>query len=100
MHQPVTPSMCPSTHQPSRMLRLGTPFSAAFIPLVPEASSGNCGVVPPISPPDASSSPTPRVKSWRNTLCTDLRKAFLSLKNLPNMNLPPLFLGCSLPAYT
>jgi starch phosphorylase len=38
MAQPVTPSMQPSIHQPSRIDRLGTPFSAAFMPLVPEAS--------------------------------------------------------------
>jgi hypothetical protein len=30
MAQPVTPSMQPSIHQPSRMLRLGTPLMAAF----------------------------------------------------------------------
>ena len=30
--------MQPSIHQPSRIDKLGTPFIAAFIPLVPEAS--------------------------------------------------------------
>src|SRR5712671_4424309 len=45
MDQPVIPSMCPSTHQPSRTLKLGTPLRAAFMPLVPEASSGYCGVL-------------------------------------------------------
>ena len=34
MAQPVCPSIQPSIHHPSRMLRLGTPLSAAFIPLV------------------------------------------------------------------
>jgi len=34
-------------HQPSRMLRLGTPFSAAFMPLVPEASKGKLRRVEP-----------------------------------------------------
>src|SRR5580765_838910 len=43
--QPVTPSMQPSIHQPSRMLKLGTPLNAAFMPLVPEASSGRNGVL-------------------------------------------------------
>ena len=38
------PSTQPSIHQPSRILKLGTPFSAAFMPLVPEASKGRCGV--------------------------------------------------------
>jgi hypothetical protein len=38
MAQPVNPSMQPSIHHPSRIDRLGTPFSAAFMPLVPEAS--------------------------------------------------------------
>ena len=47
MAQPVTPSTQPSTHQPSRTLRLGTPFSAAFMPLVPEAS---CGTLRRIQP--------------------------------------------------
>src|SRR5262249_16619275 len=44
MAHPVTPSMQPSTHQPSSTLRLGTPLSAAFIPLVPDAWRGGCGV--------------------------------------------------------
>ncbi len=44
MAQPVTPSMWPSTHQPSSTDRLGTPLNAAFMPLVPEASSGGSGV--------------------------------------------------------
>jgi hypothetical protein len=33
------------------MLRLGTPFRAAFIPLVPEASNGGCGVFSHTSTP-------------------------------------------------
>ncbi len=37
--------MQPSIHQPSRMLSEGTPFSAAFMPLVPEASIGGWGVL-------------------------------------------------------
>ena len=44
MAQPVIPSTCPSIHHPSNMLRLGTPLSAAFIPLVPDASRGRSGV--------------------------------------------------------
>jgi hypothetical protein len=38
--QPVTPSIWASNHQPSRTLKFRTPFKAAFMPLVPEASSG------------------------------------------------------------
>jgi hypothetical protein len=29
----------PSSHQPSRILRFGTPFREAFMPLVPQAQS-------------------------------------------------------------
>jgi len=36
-------STWPSIHRPSRMPRVGTPLSAAFMPLVPEASFGGCG---------------------------------------------------------
>src|SRR5512145_857617 len=50
--QPVTPSMHPSIHQPSSTERLGTPFRAAFMPLVPEASSGRNGVLSHTSEPD------------------------------------------------
>jgi hypothetical protein len=50
----VTPSTCPSIHHPSRTLRLGTPFRAAFIPLVPEASSGGSGVFSQTSAPAVS----------------------------------------------
>jgi Phosphofructokinase len=42
--QPVTPSTWPSSHHPSRILKLGTPLRAAFMPLVPEASKGRWGV--------------------------------------------------------
>ncbi len=49
--QPVTPSICPSTHQPSSTLKLGTPFIAAFMPLVPEASIGGSGVFSHTSTP-------------------------------------------------
>ena len=38
MAQPVMFSAQPSIHQPSRTLSEGTPLSAAFMPLVPEAS--------------------------------------------------------------
>ncbi len=44
MAQPVTPSMQPSSHQPSSTDSCGTPLTAAFMPLVPDASSGACGV--------------------------------------------------------
>ena len=43
--------MQPSIHQPSRMLKLGTPLIAAFIPLVPDASCGGCGVFNQTSTP-------------------------------------------------
>ncbi len=39
-----------SIHQPSRTLKLGTPFRAAFIPVVLEASCGPCGVFNPAFP--------------------------------------------------
>ena len=51
MDQPVSPSICPSIHQPSSTLRFGTPFRAAFIPLVPEASMGGSGVLSQRSTP-------------------------------------------------
>ena len=57
MAHPVTPSMQPSIHQPSRIDRLGTPFSAAFMPLVPEASYGRRGVFTHTSTPAVSSAP-------------------------------------------
>ena len=41
--QPFAP-LKPSAHQPSPMLRCGTPLIAAFMPLVPLASSGLRGV--------------------------------------------------------
>src|SRR5918999_4091311 len=50
--QPVTPSTCPSIHQPSRTLKLGIPFKAAFMPLVPEASWGLWGVFSHRSTPE------------------------------------------------
>jgi len=40
--QPLVPSKT-SSHQPSIVLNCGTPFSAAFIPLVPDASIGTRG---------------------------------------------------------
>src|SRR5574341_2391145 len=49
--QPLPPSMHPSIHHPSSTLRLGTPLNAAFIPLVPEASSGRSGVFSQTSDP-------------------------------------------------
>ena len=55
---PVTPARCPSIHQPSRMLRLGTPLRAAFMPLVPDASWGFCGVF--------SHTSTPAQRCWAN----------------------------------
>ena len=57
MDQPVIPSMCPSIHQPSSTLKLGTPFKAAFIPLVPEASMDGSGVLSYISTPDVIMAP-------------------------------------------
>ena len=47
--------MHPSIHHPSITLRLGTPLTAAFMPLVPEASSGGCGVLSQTSVPDTIS---------------------------------------------
>jgi len=55
--QPVTPSIHPSIHQPSSTLNEGTPLSAAFMPLVPEASSGGCGVLSQPSTPAVSKAP-------------------------------------------
>ena len=48
--QPVTLSGQLGIHQPSRTLKLGTPFRAAFIPVVLEASCGPCGVFSPAFP--------------------------------------------------
>ena len=60
MDHPVTPSMYPSIHRPSRTLRLGTPLSEALIPLVPEASSGGSGVL--------SQTSAPAVRSFANSM--------------------------------
>jgi hypothetical protein len=49
--QPVTPSIQASIHQPSSTLRFSPPFTAAFIPLVPEASIGGSGVLSQMSAP-------------------------------------------------
>ena len=43
MAHPLRPSKH-SSHHPSRMLQLRAPLRAAFIPLVPHASSGRRGV--------------------------------------------------------
>ena len=43
MSQPFSP-VKPSAHQPSPMLRCGTPLADAFMPLVPLASSGLRGL--------------------------------------------------------
>ena len=43
--------MLASTHQPSSTLRFSTPFIAAFMPLVPDASSGGSGVLSQTSAP-------------------------------------------------
>jgi hypothetical protein len=45
--------MQPSIHQPSRMLRLGTPLMAAFMPLVLDASIGGSGAFNHTAAPDA-----------------------------------------------
>src|SRR6185436_13156548 len=57
MDHPVTPSMCPSAHQPSTTLKLGTPLSAAFMPLVPEASWGRMGLFNQRSTPEVMTTP-------------------------------------------
>ena len=49
--QPVIPGTCPSIHHPSRMLQFNTPLSAAFIPLVPQASKGRRGLLSHTSQP-------------------------------------------------
>ena len=96
--QPVTPSMHPSSHQPSGMLRLGTPLRAAFIPLVPDASSGGCGSIQPES--------TPEVRSWPS-VCRDSpgtrrgrvgRVSPSALKMRSMTCLPASSRGCALPA--
>ena len=50
-----SPSRCrrvqPSSHQPSRTLKLTPPLTAAFIPLVPDASSGRRGLLSQTSTP-------------------------------------------------
>ena len=44
MAQPLS-SVQPSSHQPSSTEQLTTPFMAAFMPLVPDASSGRRGLL-------------------------------------------------------
>ena len=48
--QPVPLSGQLGIHQPSRTLKLGTPFRVAFIPVVLDASCGPCGVFSPVFP--------------------------------------------------
>ena len=48
--QPVPLSGQLAIHQPSRTLKLGTPFRAAFIPVVLEASCWTLGVLSPVFP--------------------------------------------------
>jgi hypothetical protein len=48
---PAVSALKPSAHQPSPMLRCGTPFSAAFMPLVPLASRGLRGLLSQTSQP-------------------------------------------------
>ena len=50
MVQPLSPS-APSGHQPSAIDRLSTPLAAAFMPLVPLASSMRVGVLTQTSTP-------------------------------------------------
>jgi hypothetical protein len=50
MAQPFWPSNH-SSHQPSRIDRLSPPFSAAFMPDVPHASSGRSGLFSQTSQP-------------------------------------------------
>ena len=49
VHPP--PKWFASAHQPSAILRLRTPFAAAFIPLVPLASFGRNGLLSHTSTP-------------------------------------------------
>ena len=51
MAQPFSPCQ-PSSHQPSSTEQLTTPFMAAFMPLVPEASSGRRGLLSQTSTPE------------------------------------------------
>jgi hypothetical protein len=50
MAQPLVPSKA-SSHQPSRIEQLSPPLSAAFMPLVPQASSGRRGLFSHTSQP-------------------------------------------------
>ena len=50
MAQPLSPVQ-PSSHQPSSTEQLTTPFMAAFMPLVPDASSGRRGLLSQTSTP-------------------------------------------------
>jgi hypothetical protein len=59
MAQPVTPCSHPSGHQPSSTDRLSDPFMAAFMPDVPEASSGRRGLFSHTSQPRVRSRPSP-----------------------------------------
>jgi hypothetical protein len=52
--QPVTFSIIPSSHHPSGVESDGTPLSAAFIPLVPDASKGGSGRLTHTSVPAVS----------------------------------------------
>src|SRR5512136_2532308 len=89
MDQPVTPSTLPSIHQPSRTLRLGTPFSAAFMPLVPDASNGFCGVFSHRSTPEQTYLAKFMSYSSRYTTLTLSLRAAAARKMLRMSLLPP-----------
>ena len=58
MAQPFTPCSHASGHQPSRIEQFSTPFIAAFMPDVPQASSGRIGLFSQTSAPRVSARPS------------------------------------------
>ena len=52
--------MHPSIHQPSRIDKLGTPFIAAFIPLVPKPHTAAAAYSPTRPRPRSAGRPAPR----------------------------------------
>ena len=64
---PASASFHASSHHPSSVLRLRAPFTPAFIPPIPQASSGRRGVLSQRSTPWESARSAVRSKSSMNT---------------------------------
>jgi len=100
MHQPVTPSMWPSTHSRRECSGWAHHSAQPFMPLVPEASKGNCGVLSQRSTRKLSSRQARDCNRRGKTTGTIFRSAFFAWNIRRMMSFPPRSFGCALPAYT